>query len=246
MTTPLHQAQIEQIRRDAKRRSHELNIPLHQAQNEMAAQRGYANWSLMMKHRIPAQAASTIALPLTQPFHFVRSLDEMRVATRRTRIKTPYRDRWQAARERIADINAKFISAANALDFAIDYMNLVLELPRVSVTSESAMYWEMRCWLPYCMHPVRDDADLGAAPQIMVGRHYKPVGYLIDEEGSYVNYAAFPHLHLELTATQIGVITREGCEAGFLYDDGCSPWYSKADARQYLARLQLVRTVVGN
>lgn len=50
MSTPLSAAQIEQLRRNAKRLARTLSIPYSEALDRMAVQHGFRNWSLLSKH----------------------------------------------------------------------------------------------------------------------------------------------------------------------------------------------------
>jgi hypothetical protein len=43
------ETQLKQLRRDAKRLARSESIPLHEAQDRLAAQRGFGNWSQMIK-----------------------------------------------------------------------------------------------------------------------------------------------------------------------------------------------------
>ncbi len=68
MHTSLSAAQIEQLRRDAKRLGRTLSIPHSEALDRIAAQHGFRKWSLLSKHRTPGAApcgALPPALPLT-------------------------------------------------------------------------------------------------------------------------------------------------------------------------------------
>lgn len=62
MTTPLSPAQLERLRRDAKKRAREKSITHRAALNELAVERGYRNWDLLAKAN-KAQPSST-----SQPF----------------------------------------------------------------------------------------------------------------------------------------------------------------------------------
>ena len=50
MATFFTAAQLEQFRRDAKRLGRQLSIPLSQAQDRIAVEHGFKNWSLVAKH----------------------------------------------------------------------------------------------------------------------------------------------------------------------------------------------------
>ncbi|WP_112184181.1 YozE family protein [Ralstonia sp. GX3-BWBA] len=49
MTHAVSTAQLEQLRRDAKRLAREKSIALHEAQDRVAAERGFKNWSLLAR-----------------------------------------------------------------------------------------------------------------------------------------------------------------------------------------------------
>ena len=63
MTTPLTSARVEQLKRAAKKLVRAESVPLHEAQQRLANEHGYANWSLLHKHSMPAVQAS----PSIQP-----------------------------------------------------------------------------------------------------------------------------------------------------------------------------------
>lgn len=74
MTIPLTSAQVERLRRAAKKLAANESIPLHAAQHSLANGRGYATWPLLVKHSRPlarvVQVASTPpspAISITQP-----------------------------------------------------------------------------------------------------------------------------------------------------------------------------------
>jgi uncharacterized protein YozE (UPF0346 family) len=60
MNTSLTSAQIEQLRRDAKRLARDTSVPLSSAQNLIATSKGFRNWSLLMKH----SAAKHVSTPV--------------------------------------------------------------------------------------------------------------------------------------------------------------------------------------
>ncbi|RYE43567.1 MAG: hypothetical protein EOP24_27885 [Hyphomicrobiales bacterium] len=65
MTTPLTSARVEQLKRAAKKLARAESIPLHEAQQRLANEHGYANWSLLHKHSMRAVQAA----PSIQPTH---------------------------------------------------------------------------------------------------------------------------------------------------------------------------------
>ncbi|WP_052224104.1 YozE family protein [Comamonas testosteroni] len=68
MTTPLTPAQVEQLKRRAKKLAREESIPLHEAQRRLAVENGYENWSLLHKHRASTDkvAPSVRAIPVVE------------------------------------------------------------------------------------------------------------------------------------------------------------------------------------
>lgn len=68
MTIPLTPARVEQLKRAAKKLVRAESIPLHEAQQRLANEYGYAAWSLLHKYSLPAlQAGPTVqpARPVT-------------------------------------------------------------------------------------------------------------------------------------------------------------------------------------
>lgn len=79
MTTPLSEAQLERLRRDAKRIARDKSIPLSEAQQQLAVQRGFKNWSLMASATNTVGAAATLpprtatpVAPVERPFWLSR------------------------------------------------------------------------------------------------------------------------------------------------------------------------------
>lgn len=58
MPSSFSPAQVEQLRRDAKRLARQESIPLHESQHRLAQAMGFQNWSLLVK------GAGTIAIPI--------------------------------------------------------------------------------------------------------------------------------------------------------------------------------------
>lgn len=67
MYPPLSAAQLQQLRRNAKRLSRALAIPHSEALDRVAAERGFKNWSLLCKHSAPAAQPQAVSpsLPLS-------------------------------------------------------------------------------------------------------------------------------------------------------------------------------------
>jgi hypothetical protein len=227
-------SQIEQLKRDAKRLAQESLLPHSNALDQVAASRGYANWSQLMKHSAPLQAGSATTQTPRLPFLFSRTAEAMCLAMRKATPNAGNGSTSARLRLEVADLSEQFISADNAIDFAIAYMESALSVPRYSVNGQSLAYYEMRCWLPYCIHVV--DGDLRA----LVGRDYKPVGMVQKEDR--MDYTAFPQVQLRMSEQQLSRLTtvhRRDTEAGYLYD--ASPWASRTDAQAYLKQLRELR-----
>lgn len=229
--TPAH---IEQLKRSAKRLARDKTLTHAVALDQIAATCGYSNWSLLMKHADSHQMSTAPSQPKSPPFLFLRSAEAMHQAMRRT-TPTPgngsSHDRLRAQTE---DLSDQFISADNALDFAISYIECALGVARFSVHGHSLAYYEMRCWLPYCVHIVTGNS------YILLGRDYKPVGMV--QKKDHINYAEFPQVHLRITDQQLRqkvTVYREDGAEGYLYDG--SPWTSRAHAKSYLNNLKKLR-----
>lgn len=61
MTTNLTAAQVKRLRRDAKKLAREKLISLHEAQQLMASERGFTNWSLMIRAGSPAPESQRLS-----------------------------------------------------------------------------------------------------------------------------------------------------------------------------------------
>lgn len=70
MAIPLTLAQVEQLKRRAKKLARDESIPLHEAQQRLAAENGYENWSLLHKH----SARTDTAAPLLRAIPFAESM----------------------------------------------------------------------------------------------------------------------------------------------------------------------------
>jgi hypothetical protein len=68
-------------------------------------------------------------------FTLSRTSDEMREASRVIPYKRYGAMQDEAARKEVADICSKFVSASNAIDFAISYIECLLTIPRISITN---------------------------------------------------------------------------------------------------------------
>jgi hypothetical protein len=227
-------AQIEQLKRDAKRLVRDKSLTHAAALDQIATSQGYSNWSLLVRNVTRRQIGVVPSRPKIQLHRLIRTTEAMRQAMRKT-IPTPgigsSHDRLRA---QIDDLSQLFISATNALDFAISYLECALSVARFSIHSHSIAYYEMRCWLPYCVHVVKDDSYL------LLGRDYKPVGMV--QKKNHVDYAAFTQVHLSITPQQLRqqvMVYREDGAEGYFYD--ASPWASRRHAESYLEHLRKLR-----
>lgn len=242
MATSFTFAQIERFRREAKQLCRTTPNLIHSAAlDQIAIQNGYANWSLLHKHSPGPIATPTVASVTPSPFMFGRTPAEMRQALRKfpeTRSGSP--SRTHEARAQTENIRDRFVSAENAVDFAVAYVSSLLMVPRYYIYTASRANWELRCWLPYCVHPIADDDDL-AKGQLLVNRRYKPVGQTKDDWADYENHT---NLHLHLSTEQITEVTAWKCSRGYLYYDGTCPWHSRRHAENYLQRLQVLQAML--
>ena len=224
-------AQIEQLKRDAKRLAHNRSITHAAALDHIAAICDYKNWSLLMKHAASHPTNGTASQPKRLSYPFLRTAEAMRQAMRKTTPTLGYGSLHNSLRAQLEDLSVQFISAENALDFAISYMECALNVPRFKVNNLSFAYYEMRCWLPYCVHIV--DGNL----YILLGRDYKPIG--MAQKTERVDYVTFPQVHLHITGHELRhqvTANREHSAEGYLYDG--PPWTSRADAQTYLIHLK--------
>jgi hypothetical protein len=226
MPTSYSPAQIEHFKREAKSLGHANSLIHSQALDQIAADHGWRNWSLLMKHGQSLKEG-------TQPWHrFDRTLEEMKLALRVVQPSSDdKRPRSEVALSLVEDINGKFTSARNAVSFAIQYMESLLAMPRYRVAWACVVQSEMRCWLPYC-------AIAGAGSYILVNRRYKPVGATTKD---HVDYGNFSHLTLRLIDDQLLALAHGERAPGYLFEDGCPPWESRKDAEAYMARLKTLK-----
>ncbi len=222
-------AQIEHFKREAKQLCRASLITHSQALDRIALANGHRNWSLLMKN-----ATSLDAGP--PPYRFSRTSEEMRLTLHKVQLPTYSRTpRVDAARQLVEDLSHRFISARNAVDFAIDYLRCLLSVPRFKIYAATTVNWEMRCWLPYAAKQLVENDT------ILVNRRYKPVGQITDE---WAAYEAFPHLHARLDAERLKAFSAREESEGFLFNDGCLPWASRQAAAAYLQRLQRLQAVL--
>lgn len=214
------------MRRDAKKRSRTNGVILAEALDQVAADQGYRNWSLLQKNGVTDEP---------QPWSFRRTREEIAQSMRVVPEPTSgfeRRMRSEIAHDSVQPLDERFVSAANAVDFAIDYVDGLLAQPRFRLSARAVAYWEMRLWLPYGANRVEGET------YILVNRHYKPVG---STSRDFVDYAAYPHLSLRLHDDSWRAYSHRTAEQPFLFNDGCPPWDTRQDAQAYLQRLKELR-----
>lgn len=235
MTASLTLTQIEHFKREAKLLRRTSSVSHSHALDQIARANGFGNWSLLAKHsdaHDPVKPRRVRA-----PFLFARTPEQMCSALQKvpeTHVRGQ-QTRSDRARLQVEDLSASFISPQNAVDFAIDYMTCLLKVPRFKLYSAAPAYWEMRSWLPYSCHSVEGE------DYILLNRGYKPVGHVGED---WVNYAEFPRLQVRITNEMRAGFTAPGSSVGFLFNDGCLPWHSRADATKYLNRIRILSEVL--
>ncbi len=218
--------EVEVMRRDAKKRSRASGVILAKALDQIAAEKGYRNWSLLQKNGSTDER---------QPWVYRRTPVEIAQSMRvipEPASRFEHRVRSEIARDSVQPLDERFASAANAVDFAIAYVDGLLGQPRFRLSTKSMAYWEMRLWLPYGANRVDGDVH------ILVNRYYKPVGSTVRE---HVDYATYPHLSLRLHGDGWRTFSHQTAEQPFLFNDGCTPWSGRRDAEAYLGRLKELR-----
>lgn len=225
-------AQIEHLRRQAKQLSKTAGTPLSKALDQIAQQNGWSNWSLLMKHRLPDDSPSN-------GYQLRRSQEEFALSIRKFKVKQP---RWSSINpydevvKQTADLCNKFVSAKNAVNFAVSYIEGLLKVPKFHIQRPSLANIEMHRWLPYCL------VEKGPNSQILLNRQYKPVGFMDD---IWVDYEEFPHLRTQLKEEQLWAMSHpKAASPGFFYYDGDSPWQGRAEAEAYLARLKIAQSLI--
>ena len=234
MSEMLSPAQIERLKREAKKlcRANPGLVYSH-ILDRQAEKYGYQNWSILAKHHIDDSAATS-----KPALKFIRTTDEMRLALRKAPEPRYHYDRpspEQIVQSQVEDICDTLISAKNAVDYAIDYVTCLLSVPRLKIYGASKVYFEMRCWLPYCAHETDDGHHL------LVNRRYKPVGQISKE---WANYQDFQHLFVQLSDKQLQMLSPYGASKGYLFADGSAPWSSRRKAENYLERLKMLQQML--
>lgn len=226
--------QIERFKRVAKQLRRTTALSHSQALDQIAAENGYSNWSLLMKH---SDTQGATELKNAPPFYFTRTPEQMRMALH----KVPEPCDWDGlarsdiAEQHVIDLSRAFVSVQNAITVAIDYMTCLLKVPRFKIYSAAPAYWEMRAWLPYECHTLTHDMV------ILVNRNYRPVGQVSTE---WSKYEDFSHLHFHLTESLMQSFSARTASLGYLFNDGCPPWANRAAAVSYLERLKRLQAVL--
>lgn len=227
---------VEHLRRQAKQFSKTAGIPISKAQDLIAQQNGWENWSLLMKHRLRDDPSATSG------FKLQRTPEEFALAMRKFKVEQPrtYINRinpFDEVLKQTEDICNKFVSAKNAIDFAVAYVENLLQVPRFRIQRPSRVDIEMHLWLPYGL------LNEGTDGQILLNRSYKPVG--LTDEDTWVDYDEFPHLQTRLKDEQLWAMSHPNATTpGFFYYDGDRPWEDRAKAEAYLGRLQIAQSVM--
>jgi hypothetical protein len=195
----------------------------------------HANAKVQAALPIEEDISSTISPP--RPWiKFQRSVEQMAEAMKRV----PRPAHWGVRRSDLvwgSIPTMGFASADNAIEFAIAYMECALSVSRYSVYDElKPAYVEMRSWLPYCVHSYSE------GKRILLNREYKPVGST--DKKTFVNYADFEHVHVDMDEDSRNSLAGEGCRSGFLYKDGISPYWGRKEAEGYLAQLRKLKGLV--
>lgn len=230
MTAQFTPARIKHFKDLAKRAVRSREIPHHAALDEVAAANGFKSWQLLVRASTPALPAADSQVA---PFTLLRDAEGWRAALRTVKGANA---RQPSGFPGLHDICAMFSAPVLAVKFAQNYMAQLLDRPRFWVRPDSQVQAEMRWWLPYSVHEVDDGLDL----RLLLNRHYKPVGTISPE---FVEYTDFPGLCGNYGLNALRSFSSYGDGSGYLYDDGTTPWRSRADAETYLTRLNALEAV---
>jgi len=236
MANTFSDVDIKRFRFQAKHLSRRSNIAYTEALDAVAHEQGFSTWALLMKHAGPVDAAAAV-VPSREYFRFTRTTDEMHQAMRKVQSKEPYyhRDHEHPAERLTAQIFDKFEDGANAVTFAIEYVECLLSVPQFRIHVDSQVRAEMRYWLPYQV------SQLNEATQVFVNRKYKPVGL---KTAKWATYEDYPNLVISLEQTQVRAVSHIPSALGFLFADASAPWHSRQNAELYLGRLKRLREYV--
>lgn len=119
--------QVEAMRRDAKKQARATNAALSRVLGQIAGEHGYRNWSLLQKN-------DSIAPDQPQSSLFRRTSDEVAMAMHvvpESWSGVERRRPAQIARDNVRALDEEIASAANAIGFAIAYVESILAQPRL-------------------------------------------------------------------------------------------------------------------
>jgi hypothetical protein len=134
----------------------------------------------------------------------------------------------------VQDIHDAHPTAAHAVAHAIRAVEALLARPEFWVPQgENRIFFELMRDLPYQVH----EADSLKDTQILVNRHYKPVGNAARAGEGWSTYERQTNLHVRLSAQQIGELSTP-LRPGWLFSDADAPWKGRTAAEAYLRRLQ--------
>lgn len=140
---------------------------------------------------------------------------------------------------KLPDISSSHSSALEAVDFAIQFLTLLLNKPRFIVPKgETELYLQMRRDFPYIVHITSQEGI-----QILVNRNYKPLGNSSRTAEDWVNYDACVNMHVQLTETQINSVI-EPKRDNSLFGDGNPPWNGKRESNAYMKRLLALKKAI--
>ena len=228
--------EIESFRLKAKFLSRNNGTKHSEALDTVAHENGFSNWALLMKHGSTGESV-VATVPKHRYFPFVRTTDEMQYAMRKVQSKEPYYYRQQEtpAERLTAQISKEFADAANAIEFAIAFVECLLSVRQFRLHRDAQAYSEMRWWLPYQL------ASISESTQVLVNRKYKPVGLRTSD---WATYEGYPNLTTLLSDKQLLAIAHRPSSQGYLFGDGSAPWNSRQDAEKYLGRLKKLQSFI--
>lgn len=214
--------QIERFKREAKTVAKSSGCTHSESLDRIAKREGWTNWSLLSKN------SRTKVIP---PFFlYSRSIEQVGASLRPRSGKLP--------ESVVEEIGLHYVSAENAVEYAISYMQALLQRPRYKVHSSSLAYREMRSWLPYRIHETATPGKW-----ILVNREYGPVGMLKTEK--WLDYEDFTNAQIVAMNDEVVALSHPDHESsGGIFGDGSSPWGSRKDAQMYLNRLQALRAFI--
>lgn len=215
---------IGRLKRLAKKREKEMGIPHLVTLDQEAQKMGFPNWAVFERASRQVVRRGPV---------FQRSAEDMREAFRKASQFDSAQDFEAAVRLRLPVLTHEYLNGISALEYARDFVKAVLSVPRFKIYARSIVYHEMRIYLPYGL----ESAGTSGTEYVPVGRHYKPLGQT--DRHTWVDYGAHDNLKIKLPQAEWKAIrSRSGGRSGFLYNDGTTPWSSRAYAERYLQYLE--------